>query len=216
MFTFDAIEKSLYNGVSPDRVPNSIKNRFSMVFGYDLLDNRLLLKISKRQIQFFYYDHDYVEWNPNIVKDDDFFKEVGFITLTRPKDTGNDILTFPQNIHDLDLCYECLNSMQECLDCFRKVFFSFPFVDDYKSGTNNNIGQQCCWQNCSQETKIYVFRCFMQCCLLNFVYEFENRSQSFGAYLEYDNIRDLLRQVCSKKSGEIHLLCSEVCRSTDG
>ena len=51
MFTFDAIEKSLYNGVSPDRVPDTIKNRFSMVFGYDSLDNRLHVEISQRQIR---------------------------------------------------------------------------------------------------------------------------------------------------------------------
>lgn len=194
MFTFDAIEKSLYNGASPDRVPDAIKNRFSMVFGYDSLDNRFHVEFSKRQIQFFYYDHDYEEWKPDEVKDEDYYKEVGFISLTRPKDTGNDILAFPQNIQDLDLCCDCLNSMQECIDCFSKDFFSFPFVDDYKNGANSNIGQQYCWQNCPLEMKISIFRCFMRCCLLNFVYEFENRWQSFGASPEYDNIRDKLRE----------------------
>lgn len=202
MFTFDAIEKSLYNGASPDRVPDAIKNRFSMVFGYDSLDNRFHVEISKRQIQFFYYDHDYEEWKPDEVKDEDYYKEVGFISLTKPKDTGNDILAFPQNIQDLDLYDECMwglfLSFQKCIDCLGKDFYSFPFVDDYerdKSPKNNSIendGKQCS-KSC-RFTKIGIFRCFMRCCLLNFVYEFENRWQSFGASPEYDNIRDKLRE----------------------
>ena len=103
MFTYDAIDESLYSGVSPDRVPDSLKNRFSMVFGSDYLDYRLQVVISERQVGFFYYDSDYETtnpWNPGEVKDNDYVREVGFITLTRPKDTGNDILGFPQNIDE--------------------------------------------------------------------------------------------------------------------
>lgn len=244
MFTFDAIEKSLYNGISPDCVPDAIKNRFSMVFGCDALDNRLQVKISQRQIRFFYYDHDYGKdqdgkdkWNPNGVKDNDYFKEVGFITLTRAKDTGNDILEFPQNIGNLDLYKEVeyeskeekrpnlgeqkneglMASMNKSISLWKTGFEEYPFFAEY-----NNIilrGEEKLKElkeKVDKENKniqleknhlfYCTFRCFMQCCLLSFVYEFENRWQNFGASSKYDDVRDRLREsdVYKMLSAKIH------------
>ena len=244
MFTFDAIEKSLYKGISPDCVPDAIKNRFSMVLGCDALDNRLQVKISQRQIRFFYYDHDYGKdldgkdkWNPNGVKDNDYFKEVGFITLTRAKDTGNDILEFPQNIGNLDLYKEVeykskeekrpdlgeqkgeglMASMNDSITLWEHVFKGFPFLAEY----NNNIKRgkeklkRLNAENDEEKKNIQLekqhlfyctFRCFMQCCLLSFVYEFENRWQNFGASPKYDDVRDRLREsdVYKMLSAKIH------------
>lgn len=246
MFTFDAIEKSLYNGISPDRVPDAIKNHFSMVFGNDALDNRLQVKISKRQVRFFYYDYDYGKddngkdkWNPNGVKDNDYLKEVGFITLTRAKDTGNDILGFPQNIGNLYLykevvyepikkekydpvsqeCYGLWASMNECIGIWKTEYEDFPFITEYNNKVRrweeklnelnekiekeerqgnvneNKLGE---YKEELQFEKQNLLRCticcFLQCCLLSFVYEFENRWQNFGASPIYDDVRDKLRE----------------------
>ena len=224
MFTFDAIEKSMYNGVSLDRVPDSIKNSFSMLFGANTLNNRILVKLSPRQIQFFYYDHDYEVWNPNGVKDNDFFKEVGYVSLTRCKDTGNDILDFPQNIGDLELYRRMENeriqeasldnedtkdsglfrSMKGCLDIWETEYYSFPFINDYKTKNAKLIQDPNKLQNKvkdegglpieKESSYRFLFRCFLRCCFLDFIYEFENRGQNFGASPIYDDVRNSLRE----------------------
>lgn len=164
-----------------------------MVFGSKALDNRLQVKISETQIRFFYYDHDYGknEWDPNGIQNNDYLKEIGFITLTRPKDTGNDILDFPQNITELNLYNEeqpgsdkeekeeLWNLMFKCVDYWKPEYYSFPFIEDYKKQGKMNPD---------------MFRCFLRCCLLDFVYEFENRGQCFGASPIYDKVRDKLRE----------------------
>lgn len=193
MFTYDAIDESLYSGVSPDRVPDSLKNRFSMVFGSDYLDYRLQVVISERQVGFFYYDSDYETtnpWNPGEVKDNDYVREVGFITLTRPKDTGNDILGFPQNIDELsvldDANVHVLESMKECIRQREEEYSSFPFMD--MVGNIGEVGSMNLYK------RKELFRCFLRCCLLDFIYDFEDRGQAFGASPLYDCVREKLRE----------------------
>lgn len=201
MFTLDAIEKSLYSWASPDRVPDAIKNRFSMAFGSPALDNRLQVKISESQIQFFYYDHDYLEWNPNGVQDNDYFKEVGFVTLTSPKDIGNDILKFPQNIGGLDLYEETglLVLIEKTIEQRTTEFYDFPFIDNYntkkrkKEKKEKTVKASTNGENL-RANNYGMFRCFMQCCLLDFIYEFEIRSQNFVTSPIYDHVRGKLHE----------------------
>jgi hypothetical protein len=205
MFIFDAIEKSLCQGVSPDRISDAIKNRFSMVFGRKALDNRLQVKISERQIRFFFYDHDYgeKEWDPNGIQNNDYLKEIGFITLTRRKDAGNDILDFPQNIGYLYLYDEKDNptdkhnlqiwkSITDCINQWAPEFYDFPFLKGWNKLDWGKIEEQN--DEVVKRKKEDVFRCFVRCCLLNFIYEFENRGQSFGGSPIYDTVRDKLRE----------------------
>ncbi len=190
MFNFDAIDESLYSHVSPDRVPDAMKKSFSMVFGSDQLDNRLQVILSERQIGFFFYDCDYgnqgdgTSWKPGETMDNDYVKEVGFITLTRAKDVGNDMLDFPQNIENITDLYDCqsvLKSMHDCVLRWKKEFLSFPFIDAYSDDGNSTLGEE-------------TFRCFLRCCLLDFIYDYEDRWQAFGSSPLYDNVRDKLRE----------------------
>ena len=200
MFTFDAIEQSLYCGVSSGRVPNAIKNTFSILFGCNELDTRILFEMSERQICILYYDHDYknCEWKPNGVKDNDYFKEVGFITLTRPKDTGNDILEFPQNVYGMKDLFSfegedgknvLYDRMMAFIKQCKEEYFNFPFLINYEIHDEAKTIET---HNGAKKVTIDMFRCFMRCCLLKFIYEFECKGQAFGGSPVYNVVHDKL------------------------
>ena len=179
------MELSLYGGVSPDRIPKAIMNKFSFhLDGYNNLDNRLSVRISTHQVRFFFYDHDYDIYDPNAIKDNTYLKEVGFISLTRRKDTGNDILAFPQNINNLNDSNYLNNDVKDCNERFKGLIKGFPFAEKLKEGQSLEEG-------CHKEDDL---RIFLRFCLLCFVYEFENRDMAFGGSPIYDTVRNKLRE----------------------
>lgn len=195
MFTLDSIEQSLSSGVSPNRVPDEIRNRFTLRLpGYDIIDNRIQIKISPRQIRFYYYDNDYDadKWGKGYTKDYSYVKEVGYISLTRPKDTGNDLLDFPQNIASLDVfkvkdekketpefVKKLFKEMKSCNDVWSNKFFNFPLANT--SGIQEGLDHES------------LFRIFLRYCLLCFIFEYENRGMAFGKSPIYDVVREKLR-----------------------
>ena len=211
MFVLEAMDLSLRSGISPNRIPEAIANRFSFhLESRNRMDNRVSIRISPRQIRFFYYDHDYPDkketgnkYNPNGIKDNSFVREVGTISLTHRKDTGNDILAFPQNINDLDLLDEKVNGelketaeeINECNMNWKTKFHGFPFAA--KSGYNEEK---------PEENLHEAFRTFLRYCLLCFVYEFEDRGMAFGGSPIYDVVRDKLREsdVYNVLSAKLH------------
>jgi hypothetical protein len=211
MFALDSAESALYGGVSSDIVSDQLKNQFVLHLGDEQIDSRIYVRISSREICFFYYDWDYAVVKEPIRKDTVYMREVGAISLTRPKDTGNDILTFPQNIADLflyrventDANVKLFKSICDCNERFSERFWGFPFVAR-RSFETNGLEQQ---GETQDETKrLREFRFFLRCCLLCFVYEFEDRAMSFGESPIYDEVRDKLRlsDVYSLLSSKIH------------
>ncbi len=209
MYTLDSADISLYRGVSPDWIPEELKNWFTLhLSGCDKIGNRIQVRISLRHIRFFYYDHDYNDndWNPEkTTKDDSYEREVGSISLVNPKDTGNDILDFPQNLSDLEL-FENLEknadstddvdmkkeisfkggffeNVRICNNNWAKRFYGFPFSDRLVKE-----------RAASYEEKARIcFRDFLRYCLLCFIYEFEDRGKAFCGSTIYHEVHDKLR-----------------------
>ena len=203
MFVLDVMDLTLRNGVSPDRIPKAISNRFSFhLDGYERIDNRLAVRISPRQIRFFYYDYDYgeKEYDPNGIKDNTYVKEVGFVSLTRRKETGNDILAFPQNINELNLLKlqngkGIADEIHECNKKWREKFGVFPFAEKFSYNEDK-----------PEDNPRELFRTFLRFSLLCFVYEIEDRGMAFGSSPIYDKVRDKLREsdVYNMLSAKLH------------
>lgn len=221
MFTLDSIELALYGGLFADTVPDQLKNQFVLHPGHEQIDNRLYVRISLREVCFFYYDTDYDQIQVKNEKDSNtkdtvYMREVGSISLTRPKDTGNDILAFPQNYTGLYLYKEsekgelCFQGIRSCNENWSKRFWGFPFVDWIEWEKERSGGQDTGDAHQENQSEVIIreeeFRCFLRFCLLCFVYEFENRAMAFGESPIYDEVRAKLRMsdVYGLLSSKIH------------
>lgn len=209
MYTLNSADISLYRGVSPDWIPEELKNWFTLhLSGCDKIGNRIQIRISLRHIRFFYYDHDYNDndWIPEkTTKDDTYEREVGSISLANPKDTGNDILDFPQNLSDLEL-FENLgknvdstsdevlkkeirfkrdffSNVRNCNNNWVERFYGFPFSDRLVKERTAS----------TEENARICFRNFLRYCLLCFIYEFEDRGKAFCGSTIYHEVHDKLR-----------------------
>ena len=199
---------------SRDSVHDKIKNRFTLHLpGFDELDERIHVRISPRLVSFFYYDYDYDRTkgsdyclnkeNDKSIRDNAYELEVGSISLTRPQNTGNDLLSFPQTISELRLMKPLLgeeneqedgkkyvrNEIVECNKIWHNRFWGFPFVDKV----------------CLDEENDSLSR-FLRYCLLCFIYEFENRDTVFGESPIYNEVRENLRcsDVYNLLSAKLH------------
>lgn len=190
MFKFEPIERCLYGGGSPNLISNAVRNEFLMFFGEESLDFRVSVVLSKRNIQFFYYDEPNDKDILQNARSYDLLEEIGSISLSLPKETGSDILNFPQNgflpkeikdNNELIVTIEKLMGDEKI--GFRKLFSHFPFIDNYNGDVNGK-----------QEKNIRVFNCFVKCCLLAFVFEFEDRGENFANSPLYDEVRTSLRK----------------------
>lgn len=188
MFKFEPLERCLYSGVSSAMIADgSVRNEFLMRFGEPSLDDRVSVVLTDRNIQFFYYD---VPKNHNILenaRDHDHLKEIGSISLTSPKETGNDILNFPQNgffPKNVDK-----GSIKKLNVGFRNIFSHFPFMENYSEDSDEE----------------QIFRSFVKCCLLAFVFELEDREEDFANSPLYDEVRKSLR-----KSDVYNLLSAKI------
>ena len=169
MFSFEPLDKCLYNGNSPDNISKYVEQRFVMHFGSPELDNRFYLVLKEENIRFFYYDLPFSPDPKNTIKRDNF-KEIGCISLTHPKETGNDILHFPQKPFG-ELEYKPQEGViNDTLDSFKNLFYGFPF-----------------WNEDS-------FMCLIKCCFLIFAFEIEDREEKFSYSPLYDTVRGKLRK----------------------
>lgn len=201
MFKFAPAERCLYGGVSPTVIGDSIRNEFLMVFGAPEINYRVSVVLNERNIQFFYYDGEAID--SHTTRNMDKLKEMGSISLTYPKETGNDILKFPKIGTDgmpekLDF-FKSTNQEEKqegkpedknksgilpILSSFQEQFYNFPFLKKYDKSLNkeNKIDEK---EN---------FCNFIKCCLLAFVFEFEDREEVFANSPLYDKVRDSLRK----------------------
>lgn len=197
MFKFEPVERCLYSGVSQAVIGNSMRNEFLMLFGDECINYKVSVILTERNIQFFYYD-DKQPVNLQDARNIDKLKEVGSISLTNPKETGNDILEFPQNkriIGELNEVHtENIKKIigkdtkiigKDTLSGYSKLFYNFPFL---RCRERNVKGSQ---QEQSQEE---LFCRFLRCCLLAFIFEFEDRNENFANSPLYDIVRDSLRR----------------------
>ena len=207
MFKFEPIERCLFNGVSSAMIADgSVRNEFLMRFGEESLDDRVSVVLTDRNIQFFYYD---AQGEYDILKDardSDHLKEIGSISLTSPKETGNDILSFPQNgflpekykeeeegkenVFGEQPLDSLLNVIGEEEKGFCKMFSHFPFMEEKRKKTDDVKD---------------IFRDFAKCCLLAFVFEIEDREENFANSPLYDEVRTSLR-----KSDVYNLLSAKI------
>jgi hypothetical protein len=198
MFKFEPAERCLYGGVSPAVIGHSILNEFLMVFGYPEIDYRVSVVLNERNIQFFYYYGESIDLQN--ARDIDKLIEVGAISLTNPKETGDDILKFPEigdtrRPTDLKLDFFKIpreqDNVEPILSSFQEQFYNFPFLKNLKKANKKTFGKR---NEKSSDKKVFEnFRNFIQCCLLAFVFEFEDREESFSHSPLYDKVRDSLR-----------------------
>lgn len=178
MFSFEPIDRRLYNSLATDdNFFKHVEQRFVMHFGDKTLNNRFFVVLSQENIRFFYYDDINPSYDGILNRDD--LKELGCVSLTNPKDTGNDILRFPQMS-----CGEIKNKPtfdDETKKAFPKLFYRFPFWND-DSGDD--------------------FKAIVKCCLLSFVFKIEDRNEIFAYSPLYDYVRTNLRR------SDIYLLLS--------
>lgn len=226
MFKFEPIERCLYNGVSSAIIAdNSVRNEFLMRFGDASLDDRVSVVLTDRNIQFFYYDVPEIEGEEILTnaRDHDQLKEIGSISLTSPKETGNDILNFPQN--GFLPKHIKIESIQSLNNYFRIMFTHFPFMEEKrftfitkqlsklkkklnaliesrKGKEKENEKEKEKKQKRKNEQDI---RDFIKCCLLAFVFEFEDREEDFANSPLYDEVRTSLR-----KSDVYNLLSAKI------
>lgn len=231
MFKFEPIERCLFNGVSSAMIADgSVRNEFLMRFGEKSLDDRVSVVLTDRNIQFFYYD---AQGEYDILKDardSDHLKEIGSISLTSPKETGNDILCFPQNgflpkkykeekkengiekVFGEQPLDSLLNVIGEEEKGFCKMFSHFPFIKTFvKTKTKKRIEELIAIENGEEKARrikdFYekIFRDFAKCCLLAFVFEIEDREENFANSPLYDEVRTTLR-----KSDVYNLLSAKI------
>ena len=197
---------------SRDSVHDKIKNRFTLHLpGFTGLDERIHVRISPRLVSFFYYDYDYdraIKLEDNnkydeIIRDNAYELEVGSISLTRPQNTGNDLLSFPQTINELRIMNaqqgegnehnnginEVKREIIECNKIWHKRFWGFPFVDRLSIEKDDDSLSR-----------------FLRYCLLCFIFEFENRDSVFGESPIYNEVRENLRysDVYNLLSAKLH------------
>lgn len=214
MFKFEPIERCLFNGVSSAMIADgSVRNEFLMRFGEKSLDDRVSVVLTDRNIQFFYYDAPEINGENGKkrsiseeiltnARDYDHLKEIGSISLTSPKETGNDILSFPQNINSLNQKKNKIELIRKVITTqkliegdgnyagFRKMFSHFPFMEEKRKKPDDEKD---------------IFRDFAKCCLLAFVFEIEDREENFANSPLYDEVRTSLR-----KSDVYNLLSAKI------
>ena len=226
MFKFEPIERCLYNGVSSAMIADgSVRNEFLMRFGDASLDDRVSVVLTDRNIQFFYYDVQEIEGKKiseeilTNARDHDYLKEIGSISLTSPKETGNDILNFPQNGFLPE--HIKIESIQSLNNYFRIMFTHFPFMEEkrftfitkqlskLKKKLNDLIefrkGKGKEKEKKQKRKNEQDIRDFVKCCLLAFVFEFEDREEDFANSPLYDEVRTSLR-----KSDVYNLLSAKI------
>lgn len=169
MFSFEPLDKCLYNGYSPDNISKYVEQRFVLHFGSPELDNRFYVVLKEENIRFFFYDLPICPNPKNTIKRDNF-KEIGCISLTHPKETGNDILHFPQMPSGKLKYRPPEKEINDTLASFKSLFYGFPFWNE------DNL------------------RCLMKCCFLIFVFEIEDREEKFSYSPLYDTVRSKLRK----------------------
>lgn len=234
MFKFEPAERCLYGGVSPAVIGHSIRNEFLMSFGYPKIDYRVSVVLNERNIQFFYYNGESIDLQD--ARDIDKLIEVGAISLTNPKETGDDILKFPKigdtrRPTDLKLNFfkipegqdnkipEGQDNVKPILSSFQKQFYSFPFLKKPKKADKKTFGKR--EEKGIDKNEFENFRNFIQCCLLAFVFEFEDREESFSHSPLYDKVRDSLRNsdvynlLSAKIRYTLHVPEKEVCYNLD-
>lgn len=126
MFSFEPLDRCLYNGIEFGKISEFVEQRFVLHFGNVAFDNRFFVILGRENIRFFYYDCECP--NPQKVINVDFLKELGCISLTNPKDTGYDILHFPQmSCGRIDYMPQLDDNGRVVLEALKMLFHGFPF-----------------------------------------------------------------------------------------
>lgn len=207
MFKFTLYDKFRQRGISPDVIPPEMRNRFDAIFeemdsSSLSLDRKLQVRFDEQVIRFFYYTEDI---NEDVLLEKNY-KEVASISLTNVKETGHDILCFKKQVEkkaeinekemwhyflylkkqvkkEASLFDEILRNHCDALvgNPDYKRLQGFPFVEQFK--------------NTRDTTDIKVlFSIFMQCCLLYFILDMENRSSDLALSPLYEDVRLKLHQ----------------------
>ena len=218
MFSFEPLDRCLYNGIGLGDISEYVEQRFVLHLGDEVLDNRFYVVLGRENVRFFYYDSK--QSNPQKTINVDYLKELGCISLTNPKDTGNDILRFPQmTCGKIHFKQQIDNSGKTIIESYKKLFHSFPFwnvYDDYilkKKAKETIIKRNTPWKEALKinptkskftewtlgETYFKIdknipFLTLIKCCFLTFVFEIEDRNEKFAISPLYDHVRNMLRK----------------------
>ena len=207
MFKFTLYDKFRQRGISPDVIPPEMRNRFDAIFeemdsSSLSLDRKLQVRFDEQVIRFFYYTEDI---NEDVLLEKNY-KEVASISLTNVKETGHDILCFKKQvekkaeINEKEMWHYFLylkKQVKKEASLFDEILRNycdalvgnpdynrlqgFPFVEQFK--------------NTRDTTDIKVlFSIFMQCCLLYFILDMENRSSDLALSPLYEDVRLKLHQ----------------------
>lgn len=198
MFKFTLSEKFKQRGVSPDAISPEMRNRFDAFFnenGASDLDRRIQVRLDETVIRFFFYKDN---TNADVLIEDKY-QEIASISLNNVKETGYDILYFKEKIERKcpEMKVEGIVEISKNLVGYPKIkgkklrMFNFPFVDSWNFNDNES------------SEKWFAF--FMQCCFLQFLFEFENIESDFPNSPIYDKVREKLRE-----SEVYQLLCAKV------
>lgn len=189
MFTFKPYDDSDINGLRKDDLTKDQKNEFHFSVhceGFEQLDDVLYVRMNRKVIQFFRESDE--------VSDAQRDKVVATISLTNPKDTGNDLLFFAEHIRKGSLIpKDCEIKANNFLNRTKAVFFDFPFITDQRCKYK--------WNNTYENPDQVFFRL----CLLEFLLAVDTHDEIFAITLDYDEIRETLR-----KSKVYLLLCAKL------
>lgn len=202
MFKFTLLDKFRQRGISPDAISPEMRNRFDAIFENkceNSLDRKVQVRLNEKIIRFFFYTGD-VDEDVLLEKN---YVEIASISLANEKETGHDILDFKKQVKKRTetVSLSGVNLKEHCDvligNSAYKRLFGFPFVKQFElmSDTNDKV----------------LFPIFMQCCLLYFILDMENRSSDLALSPLYEDVCLKLRQsdvyqlLCAKLKYTIHL-----------
>ena len=76
MFSFEPLDRCLYNGIGLGDISEYVEQRFVLHLGDEVLDNRFYVVLGRENVRFFYYDSK--QSNPQKTINVDYLKELGY------------------------------------------------------------------------------------------------------------------------------------------
>ena len=207
MFSFEPSERHLYYRSDFTSITEHIEQRFVLHFGNEKLNNRFFVVLDQGIVRFFYYDEQYeenAELTIESAQNADLLREIGCVSLINPKDTGNDILSFPQMA-----CGKIENLPPEkkstkVLEAFKEIFYGFPFWNEIQNKekkesaeenaevktkeTSNQKNQK------KEEEQRNKFKTLARCCFLSFILGIEKPDGNLTNSQLYEHVKDRLHQ----------------------